>query len=336
VDELAARSGEAPSALAAALGRHYKRRGDLAGALRWYERAQQGDERAPELLVNVGNVRFLEGDMEGAKASYLLASDRAGGDLTVQAAAHYDLSKLYLRISDIGKSSAARDRAELEDGAFLRRHGADDDFSANRYLVDVPVPDARLEALAADPALAEGVREAARARLGGVVPRAAWPWAPLGLLAALWAVALLARRIDPSRPCEKCGRTACPRCEPGGGALCGQCLNVYVKKGAVEPRFRQQKELAVRRRRKLAAWGTRALAVLTGGGAYVLQGAPARALVVFLALAFAAFLVIFGAGALPPTHPSPWATGAKVLLALPPAALVYFLAVRDQLRRIAG
>jgi len=337
VDELAARAGEAPPPpLAAALGRHYKRRGDLAAALRWYDVASRGDEKAVELLVNVGNVRFMQDDLEGAKAAYLLASDRAGGDLTVQAAAHYDLSKLYLRVSDIGKSSAARDRAEQEDGPFLRRYGADDDFSANRYLVDVPVPAAKLEPLAADPALVEGVREAARTRLAGVVPRAAWPWAPLALLGALWALALAAAQVAPSKRCEKCGRPACPRCDPAGGALCGQCLNVYVKKGAVEPRFRQQKEVQVRRRRRLGALGTKALAVLTGGGGYALQGAAGRALAVFATVLFAAFLILFRHGVLPPTHPSPWATWAKLVAVVPVAALVYLLAVRDQLRRTRG
>jgi hypothetical protein len=192
------------------------------------------------------------------------------------------------------------------------------------------------EALAADPALAEGVRESVRASLAGVVPRAAWPWAPLALLAALWALVLAAGRLAPSRRCEKCGRPACGRCDPSGGSLCGQCLNVYVRKGAVEPRFRQRKEAQVRRRRTLISWGSRALAVLTGGGGYVAQGAAGRGLAVFTALLFLAFLLLFRDGALPPNFPSPWATWAKLVVALPVAALVYLVAVRDQLRRVRG
>ncbi|MBK9517594.1 MAG: hypothetical protein IPO09_09620 [Anaeromyxobacter sp.] len=337
VAALVAEAGEAPPPdLAAALGRHFKRRGDLPAALRWYGLASRGEDRGGEVLVNVGNVRFLQGDLEGAKAAYLSASDRAGADLTVQAAAHYNLSKVYLRGSDIERSSAARDRAEQEDGAFLRRYGADDDFSANRYLVDVPVPGARLRALAAlDPAPAL-IRGAVLGRLAGPVPQAAWPWLPLGLLAALWGLALGARLLVPSRACDRCGRPACRRCDAGGGPLCGQCVNVFVKKGVVDARDRLRKESQVRRHRQARQAITRILALVGGGAGHVVHGLAGRGLAALVALLFAGFLVWFWRGILPPPQPSPYVLWGKLAVALPLALVVYLLVVRDAFRRTRG
>ena len=337
VAALVAEAGESPPpALAAALGRHFKRRGDLAAALRWYGVAARGDERAAEVQVNVGNVRFLQGDLEAAKAAYLGASDKAGGDLRVQAAAHYNLSKVYLRGSDIERSSAARDRAEQEDGAFLRRYGADDDFSANRYLVDVPVSEARLRALAAQDPAPAAVREALLARLLGPLPRGAWPWLPLALLAALWGVAAAARLIDPARSCDRCGRPACHRCDAGGGSLCGQCVNVYVKKGLVDARDRLRKEAQVRRFRQARQAATRILALVGGGAGHVVHGLAGRGFAALVALLFVGFLVWFWRGIVPPPQPSPYVLWGKLAVAVPLGLLVYLLVVRDAFRRTRG
>jgi hypothetical protein len=334
VADLVARVGEAPPpAVAAALGRHFKRRGDLAAALRWYGAAARADGRAAEIAVNVGNVKFLQGDLDGAKASYLQAADRAGGDLTVQAAAHYNLSKVYLRGSDIEKSSAARDRAEQEDGAFLRRHGADDDFSANRYLVDVPVPEAKVRALVAEDGTARALGDAVRSRLAGPLPRGAWPWVPLGLLGLLWALAAAARAIDPSRTCEKCGRPACRRCDAGGGPLCGQCVNVYVKKGVVDARDRLRKEAQVLRHRRVRQVTARILAVVGGGAGHVFHGLTGRGFAALVGLLFVGFLVWFWRGIMPPPSPSPYVLWGKLAVAVPLGLVLYLLVVRDLFRR---
>jgi hypothetical protein len=336
--ELAARAAEQPPppAVAAALGRHFKRRGDLAAALRWYGEAAKGDDRAAELLVNVGNVKFLQGDLDGAKAAFLQASDRAGPDLTVQAAAHYNLSKVYLRGSNIEKSSAARDRAEQEDGAFLRQYGADDDFSANRYLVDVPVPMARIQALAAGDGTPEAVRDAVLTRLAGPLPRAVFAWLPAALVALLWALALLGRRLEPARACEKCGRPACRRCDTGGGPLCGQCVNVYVKRGVVDARDRLRKEAQVKRHRQLQQVTTRILALVGGGAGHVFAGLAGRGFAVLLALLFAGFVVWFWRGVMPPPQPSPYVLWGKLAAAVPLGLVVYLWAVRDAFRRTRG
>jgi tetratricopeptide (TPR) repeat protein len=334
--ELAARFGDAsaPGPILAALGRHHKRRGALDEALRFYRAAASADARAPELQVNIGNVLFLKGDLEGAKAAYLAATDQAGSDVVVLGAAHYDLSKLYLRTTDMEKSAAAREKAEREAGDFLRRFGSDDDFSANRYLVDVPVPQAKLAALAAMDGAPDAVAGWLRARIGGAVPRWLWPWGAFGLVATLWAAGLaLGPRIGVSTPCERCGRPACRRCDGSAGAECGQCVNVFVRKGVVDARDRLRKEAQVRRHAQLVQHATRVLAVVGGGAGQLWHGAPVKGALFLLGILFSAFLLWFWRGVMPPPQASPYVLAGKIAVAAPLGLAVWGLAVRDAFRR---
>jgi tetratricopeptide (TPR) repeat protein len=334
--EIAARfaDGPAPGAILAALGRHHKRRGELDEALRYYRLATAADARAPELQVNIGNVLFLQGDLEGAKAAYLAATDQAGSDLVVLGAAHYDLSKLYLRTSDMEKSAAAREKAEREAGEFLRRFGSDDDFSANRYLVDVPVPAAKLAALAALDGTPDAVAAWVRARIAGALPRPLWPWGGVGLVAALWVAGLAAgRRLDVATPCERCGRPACRRCDGSAGALCGQCVNVFVKKGVVDARDRLRKEAQVRRHAQLVHHVTRILSLVGGGAGQLWHGAPVKGALFLVGILFAAFVLWFWRGVMPPPQPSPYVLAGKIAVAVPLGLAVWGLAVRDAFRR---
>lgn len=333
--EIAARweGAAAPPALLAALGRHHKRRGHLDEALRHYRLAAAGDDRAPELQVNIGNVHFLQGDIEAAKAAYLAATDRAGGDLVVLGAAHYDLSKLYLRTSDMEKSAAAREMAEREAGAFLRRFGSDDDFSANLYLVDVPVPEEKIRALASAGGGAGDVAEWVGRRLSGSLPRGALEWGTGVFLVLLWLGALAGGRLQPASACERCGRPACRRCDAAAGVSCGQCVNVFQRKGVVEARDRLRKEAQVRRHGQFRAVTTRILALAAGGAGHVWSGAPVRGSLLLLALLFAGFVVWFWRGVLPPPQPSGYVLAAKIAVALPVAIAIWAYAVRDAFRR---
>ncbi|HVO21489.1 MAG TPA: hypothetical protein VMU15_19665 [Anaeromyxobacter sp.] len=329
--------GESPSEpLLAALGCHLKRRGDLDGALRLYRAAETADPHAAEVLVNVGNVLFLKDDLDGARAAYLAAQDRAEGDLVVRGTAAYDLSKLFVRTAEMEKSSAARANAEQMAGAFLAGRGSDEDFSANRYLVDVPVPAAKVAALAAgDPAPA-----ALRAWLEGLLLRSAagavWPWAATGVLAALWLLSLVGPGLDPSHSCFRCGRPVCRRCDAATGRSCGQCVNVFERRGVVEVRDQLRKERQVRRHAFWARRIARALALLLGGGGHLLADAPLRGALIVGALAFCAFLVWFWPGVAPPPNPSSLALAAKILVAAPLGLVIWALAVRDLFRRTGG
>ena len=334
VREIEARfgGGTAPGPLYAAIGRHHKRRGNLDEALRFYALAAAADERAAEIQVNVGNVLFLKGDLEAAKAAYLAATDRAGSDLVVLGAAHYDLAKLYLRTSDMEKSAAAREKAEREAGEFLRRFGSDDDFSANRYLVDVPVPEGKVEALAVADGAPEAVEAWVRRRVAGTLPRSAWPWAGLGVVAFLWVYGLAAARLGPSTICEKCGRPACRRCDGGAGALCGQCVNVFERRGVVDARDRLRKEAAVRRHQQFELHAARILSIVGGGAGQIWRGAPVRGALLLAAILFAAFVVWFWRGVMPPPQPSHYVLAGKLAVAAPLGLALWAHAIRDAFR----
>ncbi len=328
---LAARPGLPQPALLA-LGRWHKRFGDLEEARRWYDLAAEAGGRTPELLVNTGNLRFLRGDAEGAKAAWLDAADR-GGDPTALAAASYNLSKLYLRQSALEQSNQARRRAQQFDEEFVARHGSDDDFHANHWILDVPVSADALRSLAASDGTPGLAAEAVRARLAGSLAPWAWPWWPLGVLALLWLAIPLAARARISGACERCGRPACPRCESMAGPLCGQCVNVFVRRGVVDARDRLRKESQVRRYEKLQRWATRILAILGGGAGHVWRGEAVRGFLLLLGLGFLAAVALFWRGLVPPPHPSPYLLVGKLGLALPLGLLLYAFAVRDAFRR---
>jgi tetratricopeptide (TPR) repeat protein len=329
----AAPASAAPAPLLAALGRHAKRRGDLDAARRLYQAAAAADPRAPEVLVNLGNVLFLKGDLDAAKAAYLSAQDQAGADLVVLGAAHYDLSKLYLRTSEMDKAAAAREKAEREAGAFLRAHGSDEDFAANRYLVDVPVPEAKIAALAAGDGSPEAVRAWVRARLAGALPRTLWPWGGVGFVGFLWLLALVARRLAPARPCGKCGRAACGRCDGAPGPLCGQCVNVFQRKGMVDARDRLRKEAQVRRHAHFVRTATRVLSVAGPGAGQIFHGAAARGALILAAVLFSGFVVWFWRGIMPSPQPSPYVLAGKIALAAPLGVALWAVAIRDAFKR---
>jgi tetratricopeptide (TPR) repeat protein len=332
---LAARAarGELPAAGLLALGHHHKRRGDLADALRWYQAAGSG---RPEGLVGVGNVQLLRGDLDAAKGSYLAAVDRASaaGDLSSLAAAHYDLSKVFVRQSALDQAQEARRKAAAEDGPLVARAGSDEDFRQNRWLIDAPVPLAEVRALAADDA-PRGVSDAIRGRLAGPLPAAGWPWLLVAAALAPWPLAWLGRRRVSHR-CERCGRAVCRRCDGVDGSLCGQCVNVYVKKDLVDPRDRLRKEQQVRRHARARRLATRAMGLLAGGAGHVWRGEAARGALLLLLLLFLAALALSGGGVAPPPQPAPWAAAAKLALVGPLAGAVWWLSIRDLFRRTRG
>ncbi|HTP26765.1 MAG TPA: hypothetical protein VMK12_14075 [Anaeromyxobacteraceae bacterium] len=334
---LAARAarGELPVPALLSLGRHHKRLGDLDGALRWYEAA--GTTR-PDALVNVGNVEFLKGNLERARAAYLSAIERATAtsDVTALAAAHYDLSKVFLRqSSSLEQAQEARRKAALEDPSFIERYGSDDDFRSNRFLIDVPLRSEEVAALAQDDT-PRAVYQAAVAKLAGPLPASSWPYLPLGCALALWPLALLRRGLKVSQACEKCGRPVCRRCGAMIGPWCTQCVNVFAKKGRVDSRDRSRKETQVRwhgRTRRLFA---RALAIVWAGAGHLWLGEPMRGSLFLFGLLFLAGLCVFWRGVMPSPHPFVLAAPAKLLLVAPLGLLLWAVAIRDLFRRTRG
>jgi hypothetical protein len=315
-----------------AIGRWHKRQGQLAEARRWYDAALAADLRSAEAQVNLGNLLFLEGDLEGAKSAYLAAVERSR-DLSTLAAAQYDLSKLYLRLAAVGQSSEARRKAQQADAAFLARQGSDDDFRANAWLVDALPSVERLAELAARDPGPRAVGEAALHRLAGPLASWGWPLLPLALVASLWGIALVVPRLSPAAACDRCGRPACRRCDPGATSSCGQCVNVFLKQNVVDARDRSRKEDQVRRHSRVRRWTERVLAIVGGGAGHVVGGRPVLGFLVTFALLFLGFLAWFWHGVVPPPQHSPYAAILRLAVALPLLALLYGIAVRDAFRR---
>ena len=332
---LAARAarGELPPTVLVALGRHHKRRGDLDAALRWYQAAGP----RTDALVNSGNVRFLKGDLDAAKTAYLAAIDRAvaTADVTALAAAHYDLSKVFLRESALEQAQEARKKAALEDAALVARYGSDEDFRANRWLIDVPVPAAEVSRLASDET-PRAVGEAVLASLAGPFPPWSSSWGLVAVALALWPAALARRRIAPSAACERCGRPACQRCGTVTSQLCGQCVNVFLRKGVVDARDRLRKEAQVRRSTRTRKLVARGLAVVGGGAGHVWRGDAVRGALLLLVLSFLVALALLWRGLLPSAHPSVWFARSRLATALLLATLVWALAARDLFHRTRG
>ena len=159
---------------------------------------------------------------------------------------------------------------------------------------------------------------------------------PLGLVALLWLLALAARGMRPSRSCDRCGRPACARCDGATGLLCGQCVNVFVKKGVVEARDRARKEMQVRRHASARRLVARAAAFVGGGAGHLVLGHPVKGALLLVAFLFAVFLFVFRDGVAPPPQPAPLATLGRLAVALPLAIVVHALAVRDLLKRTRG
>lgn len=321
-----------PPALQAALARCQKRQGDLEGALRLYQRASATDGGSAEIQVNLGNVLFLKGDLEGAKAAYLAATDRAT-DVTTLAVAHYDLSKLYLRQAAVEQSTEARKKAQLENSEYLDRAGSDDDFRANRWLLDVAVPTRQLSEMAAADGEPRWVAAEVRAALAGVIPTSRWPAVPAAIIALLWLVSLLESRIRPSSTCEKCGRSACHRCDGGHHTLCGQCVNVFQRQGLVEPKERARKEAAVRRYQRWDQTAMRILTLVGGGAGHLIAENPWRGFALLVGFLSAGALIWSWRGLVPLPFGSSYLIAAKLLVAVPLGILCYGVALRDAFRR---
>jgi hypothetical protein len=199
--------------------------------------------------------------------------------------------------------------------------------------VDVPVPAGDIRALAAADGAAEAVGAWVRGRLSGRIPRAAWPWAGVALAAFLWLFGVAGARLAPSSACTRCGRAACRRCDAGAAAHCGQCLNVFQRSGVVDARDRLRKEAEVRRHAQVRHHLTRILAVVGGGAGQIWAGAPVRGALLLVGILFAAFVVWFWWGLLPPPQPSPYVLAGKLAGAAPLGLTLWAVAIRDAFRR---
>jgi tetratricopeptide (TPR) repeat protein len=334
------RRAEAQSefAVAFSLARRAKREGDLPTAEQLYKKALEAGGTSGEALAaghnNLGNVYLLEGDAQKAIAQYQQAIDLQ----EASAPAHFNLSRAYSGggVEQLEKVQTEQARAfELDRPAIDAFPGytLQVNRKANKFVMDVPLPPASLEPLAAiETGIAAPVGDEAKAALGGPLPPALAPLLPLAAAALFLTLHLLRARLKPSGRCDRCGREVCKRCDPDARpteALCAQCVNVFVRRSNVDPTERIRKEVAVHLYQQRRTFILRGLGVLSGAG-HVLLGYPIRGLV-FMALTgcLGASCILWRGVAHDPVAVRAVISPLRVGLTLAVFILVYGLCLRD-------
>ncbi len=286
----AAEAAQPDAAVLFALAHRQKRLGDLEGAERLYRRELALFPGRAAAENDLGNVLFIEGNLEGARAQYEAAIDHD----PALAAAYFNLGQDFNRLLLLEQSQQAQRHALELDHALIEPHVAGDDLRANRYLIDAPLSWAEISRAGTE-GYGREVRAQAEARLFG--PLAGVPLAAAGVVAGLLALlTLLASRLRPCSQCVKCGRAVCGRCDAdlAGDGLCGQCVNVFIRRSVADPPARIRKEARVKAYQAFRQSLVRALALLFGGGGHLVGGQP---LVGYAVLWSLAFLAINAAGA---------------------------------------
>ncbi len=278
----------APFAATFALARAYKRVGELTQAAALYKAALEQRPTSAEAHNNYGNVFFFLGDAKAADDHFAQAQTIDSKLL----APRFNHGTLLARG---GMKTADASNVELEavkknDPALFDKHrdaSTPSGAAANRYLADAPLPIGEWSEILATDDPSQALEIELATKLAGVFS-APLSWAiALGVALAALGLRAFQNRLFPSTRCERCGRPVCPRCEPElgtGGGQCWQCVNLFVRKGAMDPVQRARKEASVQRFRRQRALVISCAALITGAG-HLLAGYPLRGLVFMLTAA---------------------------------------------------
>ncbi|HLL54735.1 MAG TPA: tetratricopeptide repeat protein, partial [Myxococcaceae bacterium] len=290
-----------------ALARYEMRRGQLDVAVDHFKLAATKQNNEARLLTNLGNALLTRGDTDGALELYTSAT-QADGTL---AAPFYNLSKLLSRRAaalpdeavglELDKAHNAMITATSLDNALFSR---DDRVSAaetlsNRLLLSPTLQPAEIAKLASSEESGRKVQaQLSRVLLGtaGSTFAFIYPLVLAGLVVALGQAALM---LGAARACDKCGRSVCRRCDKElgvGSALCGQCVNVYARKGVVPAPLKVRKQLEVDRYRAREGRLSYVLGLLCSGAGHLFSGLPVRGAIYVFLFAFTVFHAVFRQG----------------------------------------
>ncbi|MBZ4420014.1 hypothetical protein [Myxococcus sp. RHSTA-1-4] len=284
-----------------ALAHYESRRGLLEEARTHFKAASALRSGDAGLLTRFGNTLVGLGDVDGAAQLYAQAS-QANPAL---AAPHYNLAQVYRRRaktlpdSEVGReldrAATAIASAQALDGTLLAREAPPEDrLLLNLLLLAPSLPESDWLPLADGTEAGLQVEaELGRWLLPGVPPGpVAWAF-PSGLAVLLGLWGLAAGRLKAAKPCERCGRAVCVRCDPElgvGSKQCGQCVNVFSRRGLVPQQLRARKQGQVDRYQSWAGRLSYAVGALLSGAGHVASGVPVRG-------ALYAFFFLFALGA---------------------------------------
>lgn len=294
-----------------------RRAGRYAQAEERLERAMELDPREWSYPNNLGNVRLLSGDPDGALKQYETARTLAPREALVRVnEAQAWVKKLEFPRADEALVEATRLGYHLP--PLLGETG--DAVVVHDRVLDATAVWRRM-AFGQGAAHALGLRRALEMSVGVILPfRPVWLSLPLFL--ALWWVAL-ARHLPRVALCATCGTPVCRKCHYRvlRRSLCATCHSIRRE---VKAPLKRQELLDERRDRILnvARKLTLLLAVVLPGSGHLLRGAPRRATLLMLpalatamtGLASTPTVARFAPGA--PPHGFPWALCVYAFLAL--------------------
>ncbi|MBI3184921.1 MAG: tetratricopeptide repeat protein [Myxococcales bacterium] len=328
-----------------ALGRHELRRGEAEASIEHFKAALAVKTLDARAMTNLGNAMMAKGDTEGARAMYEEAA-RVEPSL---AAAHFNLAKVHQRRAKLLPPDQAPmeiDRAHdslgmvrsLEPSLAARADPPEDDLQLNRYLESPPLPDSALVELATPQEPGDEVSaQIARELLGGSEGPLG-PFYPLLLCALAVGLGTLAGPLRASKPCERCGRAVCRRCDRElgvGSSLCGQCVNVFARKNAVSAPEKVRKQIEVARHQRQRDRLAYLFGLVCSGAGHLYSGLPVRGSLYAFAFLFAIALFVLRHGVLRAPY-----GGLPVWLKLAPIAVafvaVYLFSLRGLYRRQSG
>lgn len=326
-----------------ALARYLARRGRTADAIALYKQAATRKNGDARLLTNLGNAVLTQGDSDGAAELYMEAT-QADPSL---ASAFYDLAKVYYRRATIAtneqvgpeldRAQSALTTAQRIDRALLTRQDPPPDrLLANRLLLSPGLSTSEVLALTGDE---HGQKIAAQLSvrvLGDFDPFAAAVY-PAGFALLFLLIGQVRKGRGVSRPCDKCGRPVCRRCDPElglGTTLCNQCVHVFARKGAVAGAVKVRKQIEIRRYQRARNRASYLFAALCSGLGHLFSGFPVRGAIYAFCFLFGVATVFLRDGVVrAPYGPAPlWISMVPVGLLI---GLVYFLSLRGLYRRQA-
>jgi tetratricopeptide (TPR) repeat protein len=326
-----------------ALGRYQARRGQLDDAAAAYKAAAALKQRNALLLTNYGNVLLAAGDMEGATRLYQEAQQAD----SMLAAAPYNLALLYrhqargLPDAQVGaaleRAKKTMDVAQSLDSNLLQRDlPKDDRLLVNMLLLSPTLPSGEMMALADGSTAGERVETQLDRVLLGASGMAAQVY-PLVFALLIFGWGYARDRLQATKSCDKCGRPVCRRCDPDlglGAFMCSQCTNVFARKGVVPEQLRARKQAEVQRHQTWMGRLALALGALVSGAGHVFSGLPIRGAIYSFLFLLALSVVLLRDGVFPPPYGE-----APVYLKLLPAALLilplYLLTLRGLRKRQA-
>ncbi len=319
------------------------RRGLLEEARTHYKAASVLKSSDARLLTRFGNTLVALGDPDGAALLYAQAS-RSAPDL---AAPHYNLAQVVRRRaktlpdSEVGKeldkAATAMAAAQALDNSLIAREPPPESrLLMNLLLLSPPLGESDWLPLA-DGAEAGRQVEAQLSRwlLPGLAPGLAASVGAAGLAVLLALLGFAGDRLKAARACERCGRPVCVRCDPElgvGSKQCGQCVNVFSRRGLVPQQLRARKQLQVDRHQAWTGRLTYALGAVLSGAGHVASGVPVRGALYTFGFLFALAAVLLHEGLVRGPYGE-----APLYLKLVPSALlllgIYVLSLRG-LRRL--